>query len=254
MLAIERRNEILEKLQKEKRVVVSELSKLYGVTEETIRRDLEKLEKDGYVIKSYGGAVLNEKSSIDLPFNIRWKSNPSGKQKIADLISNEIEDGDHIILDASTTAVFIAKNIKQKRHLTVITNSIEILLELSDVQGWDIIATGGLLKSGTMSLFGKKAADSINSYNADKAFFSCKGIDLEKGATDRNDDSVVVKQSILSSAGKIYLAADSTKFGKVAFSKICSLSKVDVVVTDKKPDAEWMKTFKELGIECIYAE
>lgn len=254
MLAAERRNLILERVYEKKRVIVNELSKEFEVSEETIRRDLDKLEEDGHVTKSYGGAVLNEKSSIDLPFNIRWKSNPSGKQKIADLISNEIEDGDHIILDASTTAVFIAKNIKQKRHLTVITNSIEILLELSDVQGWDIIATGGLLKSGTMSLFGKKAEDSINSYNADKAFFSCKGIDLEKGATDRNEDSVVVKQSILSSAGKIYLVVDSTKFGKVAFSKICSLSKIDVVVTDKKPDTVWLENFEELGIACIYAE
>lgn len=254
MLAAERRNLILEKVHENKKVIVSELSREFDVSEETIRRDLDKLAEDGHVTKSYGGAVLNEKSSIDLPFNIRWKSNPQGKQKIADMISGEIEDGDHIILDASTTAVFIAKSIKQKKHLTVITNSIEILLELSDVSGWDIIATGGLLKTGAMSLFGKKAADSISSYNADKAFFSCKGIDLEKGATDRNDDSVDVKQSMLDSAGKIYLAVDSTKFGKVAFSRICGLSRVDVVVTDKRPDEQWMETFKRLGIECIYAE
>mgnify|MGYP001056802772 CR=1 FL=1 len=81
-----------------------------------------------------------------------------------------------------------------------------------------------------------------------------EGIDLDKGATDRNDDSVVVKQSILSSAGKIYLAVDSTKFGKVAFSKICSLSKVHVVVTDKKPDAAWLEAFEKMGIKFIYAE
>lgn len=254
MLAAERRNLILEKVHENKRVIVNELSREFGVSEETIRRDLDKLEEDGHVIKSYGGAVLNEKSSIDLPYNIRWKSNPQGKQKIAELISEEIEDGDHIILDASTTAVFIAKNIKQKKHLTVITNAMEILLELSDVSGWDIIATGGFLKSGTMSLIGKKAIDSISSYNADKVFFSCKGIDLEKGPTDRNDDSVDVKQSMLASAGKIYLAVDSTKFGKVAFSKICSLSRVDVVVTDKKPEDRWMEAFEKLGITCIYAK
>ena len=159
MLAAERRNLILEKVHENKKVIVSELSKEFDVSEETIRRDLDKLEEDGHVIKSYGGAVINEKGSIDLPFNVRWKSNTQGKQKIAELISQEIEDGDHIILDASTTAVFIAKNIKQKRHLTVVTNSIEILLELSDVSGWDIIATGGLLKAGSMSLLGKKAAD-----------------------------------------------------------------------------------------------
>ena len=148
MLAAERRNLILEKVHEDKKVIVNVLSKEFDVSEETIRRDLEKLEEDGHVIKSYGGAVINDRSGIDLPFNVRWKANAAGKQKIAEIISHEIEDGDHIMLDASTTAVFIAKNIKHKSRLTVITNSIEILLELSDVSGWDIIATGGLLKAG----------------------------------------------------------------------------------------------------------
>ena len=133
MLALERRNIILEKLQEEKRVVVGELSAFFKVSEETIRRDLDKLEKEGIATKSYGGAVLNESNSIDMPFNVRKKENVVGKQKIAELIAAQIHDGDHIILDASTTAVFIAKALKEKSNLTVITNSIEIIIELSDV-------------------------------------------------------------------------------------------------------------------------
>ena len=213
---------------------------------------MEKLEEDGHVIKSYGGAVINEKSSIDLEFNVRWKANPQGKQRIAELISREIEDGDHIMLDASTTAVFIAKNIKQKKHLTVITNSIEILLELSDVSGWDIIATGGLLQAGSMAMLGKKAADSISVYYVDKVFLSCKGIDLEKGVMDGNDETSGVKQNMIASAGKVYLAVDSTKFGRTALSKICGLSEVDVIVTDEKPDSSWLAVFEKLGVECIF--
>ena len=114
MLALERRNLILEKLQEEKRVVVSELSELYNVSEETIRRDLDKLEHEGYAIKSYGGAVINENMSIDMPFNVRKNRNVLGKQKIAELVAGMIHDGDQIMLDASTTAVFIAKAIKDK--------------------------------------------------------------------------------------------------------------------------------------------
>ena len=105
MLAIERRNAILEKLQIERRVVVSELSELYDVSEETIRRDLDKLENDGFAIKSYGGAVINENANLDLPFNVRKNRNVLGKQKIAELISNMINDGECIILDASSTGV-----------------------------------------------------------------------------------------------------------------------------------------------------
>lgn len=252
MLAVERRKRILEKVYKEKKVIVSELSKIYDVSEETIRRDLEKLAEEGHVIKSYGGAVINEISSIDLPFNVRWKANSLGKQRIADLINREIKDGDHIFLDSSTTAVFIAKNIKQKKQLTVITNSIENLLELSDVSGWDIIATGGLLKAGSMSLLGKKAAESIECYNADKIFFSCKGFDVERGVTDGTEEMGSIKQSMIKASAKVYLAVDSSKFDRVAFCNICKLSRLDVVVTDKRPSERWMNAFAEHGIECIY--
>ena len=114
MLALERRNLILEKLQEEKRVVVSELSQLYNVSEETIRRDLDKLEKEGLATKSYGGAVINEDVGIDLPFNIRKNQNVQGKQKMAEIAASMVNDGDHIFLDASTTAVFVAKALKEK--------------------------------------------------------------------------------------------------------------------------------------------
>ncbi len=252
MLAVERRKLILEKVHAQKKVIVSELSKEFDVSEETIRRDLDKLADEGHVIKSYGGAVINEIGSIDLPFNVRWKANSVGKQKIADLINREIKDGDHIFLDASTTAVFIAKNIKQKKHLTVITNSIENLLELSDVSGWDIISTGGLLKAGSMSLLGRRATESIERYNADKVFLSCKGVDILKGVTEGKDETGSIKQSMIEAAKKVYLTVDSSKFDKVAFSTICPLSRIDVVVTDKRPDTKWMEAFKKLNIECIY--
>ena len=105
MLAIERRNIILEQLQREKRVLVSELSTGFNVSEETIRRDLEKLSEDGFVIKTYGGAVLNENNYVDLPFVIRKNTNVAEKQEIGKLISTLIQDGEHIMLDFSSTAV-----------------------------------------------------------------------------------------------------------------------------------------------------
>ncbi len=253
MLAVERRNLILDKIQENGKVIVNELSKEFDVSEETIRRDLEKLSDEGHVIKSYGGAVINDKSSIDLPFNVRKKSNPQGKQKIAQLVKREISDDDHIILDASTTAVFIAKDIKEKKHLTVITNSIEILLELSDVQGWDIISTGGNLDAKSMALVGKKVNDHLRCYNADKVFFSCKGIAYDKGVTDSNCEIGNIKQEMIASANKVYLVIDSSKFGQVAFSQICSITKINVIITDKKPTQQWLDTFEQLGIECIYA-
>lgn len=254
MLALERRNLILEKLQEEKRVVVSELSQQFNVSEETIRRDLEKMEKEGLATKSYGGAVLNESTSIDMPFNVRKKENVGGKQKIAELVAQQIHDGDHIILDASSTAVFIAKAIKEKENLTVITNSIEIIIELSDVSDWNIICSGGSLKEGYLALVGPKTAEGLSSFNADKAIFSCKGIDMEKGVTDGNELFSQAKQMMMSASKEAILAIDSSKFDKVAFSRLCGAGDLDLVITDRRPEDRWMSFFEAHGIRCIYPE
>lgn len=254
MLAVERRNLILEKLQEEKKVIVSELSQEFQVSEETIRRDLDKLDKDGLAVKSYGGAVLNENTSLDMPFNIRKKNNPTGKQKIAKLVEELIEDGDHIILDPSTTAVFIAKALKSKDRLTVITNSIEVMLELSDVSDWNIISSGGTLKEGYLALVGPRAVEGLGAFNVEKVIFSCKGLDLQKGITDGNELFSQAKQTMLKSAKECILAVDHTKFGKVAFSKICDVHDINVIVTDEKPSSDWLTQFERRGIRCIYPE
>ncbi|MEE0884567.1 MAG: DeoR/GlpR family DNA-binding transcription regulator [Faecalimonas sp.] len=254
MLAIERRNAILEKLQAERRVVVSELSILYDVSEETIRRDLEKLENEGYVIKSYGGAVLNENANLDLPFNIRKNKNVVGKQKIADIISQTIHDGDFIFLDASSTAVAIAKNIKGKKGLTIITNSLEIAIELLDVPDCKVISTGGEIVSTAFGLVGHVTDKTIRSYYVDKAIISSKGFDLEKGFTDSDERHANNKRSMLESARVKILAIDSSKFDRVSFAKIGDLRDVTMIVTDAKPEDKWLKKFAEFNVECIYPE
>lgn len=218
MLALERRNLILEKLQIEKRVVVSELSQLYGVSEETIRRDLEKLENDGLAIKSYGGAVINDNSNMDMPFNIRKNRNVAGKQRIAELAAKLVEDGDHIMLDASTTGVFIAKALKQKSRLTVVTNSLEAIIEMSDVSGWDIISTGGLLKEGYLALLGGAARAGVEKYCVDKLFLSCKGVSMEYGFMDSLEIFAEVKQSMIHASQKVYLAVDHSKLTRILFA------------------------------------
>lgn len=254
MLAAERRNQILEKLHEEKTVVVSELSELFMVSEETIRRDLEKLDREGLAIKSYGGAVLNESNHVDMPFNIRKKTNMSGKQKMAGILEGLIPDGSHIIVDPSTTAVSIVKALKEKERLTVITNSIEVLVELTDVSGWNIISSGGTLKEDYLALVGPKAIECISSFHADKVILSCKGLDMARGVTDANEMFSQVKQTMLYAAAEKILAADYTKFDKVAFSKICDITDLDMVVTDVRPSDEWLAYFREKGIECLYGE
>lgn len=252
MLAIERRNAILSKLQAEKKVVVSDLSTLFDVTEETIRRDLEKLENEGLAKKTYGGAVLNESLNIDLPYIVRKKANVSGKQYIAALIGDMISDGDHIILDGSSTALFVSKHIKDKKNITVITNSVEILLELSDRKDWNILSTGGSLKEGGLSLVGYQAERMISTFHVDLAVFSSKGLDIENGVTDSNESDAQIKKLILKASKKRILAVDSSKFDKTSFTKICEISDVDMIVTDSEPGEAWVKAAQTAGVELVY--
>lgn len=254
MLAIERRNEILEKLQAEKRVVVSELSQQYQVSEETIRRDLEKLEHDGYAIKSYGGAVINENVTIDLPFNLRKKRNVTGKLKIAALVHDLVHDGATLMLDASSTAVFIAKELKDRKNLTIITNSIEIIMELFDVPDWNVISTGGIAKAGTFSLVGPQTDRMLHTYHVDLAVISCKGFDLRYGISDSDELHAQNKRTMLSCGSCKVVAVDHTKFDQMAFAQIAGVSELGMVITDQRPTEEWISALDENGVKCVWPE
>ena len=179
MLAIERRNAILAKLNAEGKVIVADLSREFDVTEETIRRDLEKLDKEGIAKKTYGGAVINQSLNTDLPFNVRKRANVELKQNIAAKIAELIGDGDYIMLDSSSTAKFVTKYIKDRKNITLITNSVEIMFELADKEDWNILSTGGTLKKGALSLVGSSAEKMIRGFHVDLAVCSSKGLDIK---------------------------------------------------------------------------
>lgn len=252
MLAIERRNAILTKLTMEGKVIVADLSQEFDVTEETIRRDLEKLDKEGLAKKTYGGAVANQNLNTDLPYSVRKRSNVELKQHIAEKIGDMIHDGDYIMLDASSTAIFVTKYIKNRKNITLITNSVEILLELADKEDWNILSTGGNLKKGALSLVGDCAKKMINGFHVDLAVCSSKGIDISNGITDSNERDSLIKRAIFAAAEKKILAIDSTKFDKISFVKVCDFDAIDTIVTDSEPTKEWVDFLNEKEVELIF--
>ena len=251
MLALERRNAIIESLNVDGKVLVSELSKRFDVTDETIRRDIVSLEKDGFATRTYGGAISNVLPQTDLPYNIRKKVNVDEKQYIAERVASTIKDGDSIMCDASSTAIYVIRKIKQKKNITVITNSVEILLELGDKPGWTILSTGGTLKEGAFSLFGSSALKMIEDHHVNVAICSAKGIDARMGITDSNEKDAEMKRAIFSQADKRILVLDSTKFDKISFVKVSDISMVDVIATDKDPGETWNKRLSDYGIELL---
>ncbi|QSF47809.1 DeoR/GlpR family DNA-binding transcription regulator [Paenibacillus tianjinensis] len=251
MLAAERRNKIIDLVHQDKRVLVSDLSRMFEVTEETIRRDLEKLEKDGIVSRTYGGAMLNRHTNEDLPFVTRNAINTDIKRNIALKALDLINDGDTLMVDPSSTSFEFLKLLGNKNNLTVITNSINILQEFAN-SGMNIISTGGSLRHRSLSLVGPVAHDTIQRYNVDTAVISCKGVDLERGITDSNEPECELKKYMLRQAEKVVLLADHTKFNKTAFTQLVELGRIDILITDCRPPEPWLKRLAEENIEVLY--
>ena len=252
MLAIERRREIIARLTADGKVLVSELAKEFGVTEETIRRDLERLDKDGVASKTYGGAVSKQSAALDLPYNVRESVNVEQKQQLAEKLAMLIRDGDRLMVDSSSTALYVIKRIKSKKNLTIITNSVKILLELADKQDWTVLSTGGVLKKGALSLTGSSAEKMINSYHVDTAICSCKGIDISLGITDSNENDCLIKQAMLGSAERRILAVDGEKFDKKSFVKVCDIQQIDAIVTDCEPSEKWLSFCRDCDVDIVY--
>ena len=229
MLAIERKNEILGRLRNEKRVLVSELAEYYNVTEETIRRDLDKLEKEGYATKTYGGAILGNSTKTDLSYAVRNKANVEAKKVIANLVTDLIEDGDHLMIDHSSTCYFSVKKLKEKKNLTVITNSVELASEICSIESWNVYMPGGQLRPESMALSGPASYEILHTYHVDKTLFSCKGIDMEAAITDSNDLHAEVKHAMVRAAKQPILVMDSSKFDKVSFVSIAKLKEISIV-------------------------
>jgi len=253
MLAVERRNQIVEQLQLQPRVLVSELAVRYSVTEETIRRDLERLEQAGYVQRSYGGAVSCNSGKIELPNSLRRRKNAPAKTKMAQIVSGLIQDGDHLLLDDSSTALYAAKSLAaNKKRLTIITNSIDILNVLAGVRGIQAISTGGTLEEDGCGLTGYRAEETVRNYYVDYAIISCKGLDIVRGFTNSTDPSTQIKKSMMDSARQVILLADSSKLGHVAFVQIGTLQQVDILVTETDPGQAWREACQQYDVTCLY--
>lgn len=253
MKAFERRELIINMLYRHKKVYVADLAQQFEVSEETIRRDLEKLDQEGIVKKSYGGAVLNIHTNEDPSYSHRHSVNIEEKRMIAANVLDLINDGDSLMTDTSSTAFEALKRIiEAKANLTIITNSLVVLSEFQH-SGQKLICTGGVLGSETNSFVGPNAAHTIQKYNVDVALFSCKAISMTGEISDSNEEESELKVLMQQQANKVILLVDHTKFDRIAFVKLFSFRKVDYIVTDTKPSDEWISFLRRHQVSLIYS-
>ena len=253
MLPNHRRDKILEFLQEDGSAKVLDLAKLFKVTEVTIRQDLEKLEKEGLIVRGHGGAFLKDVTNQVKGFTLSHQENLDKKELIAKKSLEFIESGDTIILDSGSTTTEIAKKLKGMKQLTVITNALNIALMLVAEPGIDVIVTGGEFKPPTLSLTGEKAADFFKGLNVQKLFLATAGISLKAGLTYPSISDLVVKKAMIEAAETTYLVADSTKIGKTALASLGALSLINYIITDPDIDEKYMQIFRDHEIELIIA-
>ena len=254
MLAIQRREKIVELLKEDGSAKVIDLARIFKVTEVTVRQDLEKLEKDGVLIREHGGAFLKNIKDQVSSISVANHDNLDKKELIAAKCLDFIENGDTIILDSGSTTTEIAKKLKGNRHCTIITNALNIALMLGAEPGFDVIMTGGEFKPPTLSLTGQKAADFFKGINVQKLFLATAGLNLKSGLTYPSISDIVVKKAMIDAAETTYLVADSTKFGKTAFASLGALSLIDYVITDAAIEEKHKNIFQENEIELIIAD
>lgn len=253
MFALERQKKILEMLAEEGAVTVSKLSSILSVTEETVRRDLEKLEKQEALRRTHGGAVPIDESTYELSLEKRKSTNIEAKKALAETALLHIVSGDTVFLDASTTTFFIAKGLKKLKNITVITNSLRVIAELSGNEGIKTIAVGGIV-SDNQSFVGSLAEKSImENFVANKMFFSSKGITADGGILESNEKECGIKQRMIENAGTKYYICDSSKVGRIGFVKLAAFEDIDYFITDANLSDGLKDKLKDSNVNVIKA-
>jgi len=253
MLPIARKNKIKELILEKKSVTVAELTILFKVTEETIRRDLKQLEEDGLLTRTYGGAFISEGVQNDVNVNLREHIHVEGKRKIAAKCISVIKNGDSIFLDASTTSLVIASMLDDKK-LTVVTNSIKVVNTLSDNPNINIVVIGGTLSPSSLSNVGRSAEYTMEHYFFDTAFISCRSVSMQHGITDSNEQQAGIRKLAAEHANNVFLIADYTKFDKTSFARICDFDKINSIVVDKSLSSDWKHFLGEQNITLYECE
>ena len=253
MIPASRRTAIKDYIIEKKSITVTELSGIFNVTDETIRKDLKFLEEQGVLVKTYGGAFIQEGTLNDINVSVRVDNYKENKALIAQEAIKLINNGDSVIFDSSTTTYQIAMAAKDKR-ISVVTNSLLIGNCLVPNENIKLFSIGGELSRTHMCFFGKDTENTIKKYYADKAFVSCRSLDIEHGITDSNDDIAEIRRIILNHAKEIYLVVDHTKFNKASFVKVGNFEQITGLITDQPLDEQWLDFLNSKKIKVFVPE
>lgn len=244
-----RKSEIIDRIEKQGSVSISDLSEALRVSDMTIRRDLIELEKMSIVRRVHGGAVSFYGRSFEPPLISRSSKNINIKQRIGRFASSLVVDGDSIAIDVGSTTMELAVNLIGRQNLTIITPSLHIATLLGDESQMRVIVSGGVVRKGEKSLIGDLAYNVFREVNVDKLFLGTAGIDALAGLTEHDIQDAQVKKEMMKSAKEVFLLCDSSKFGQVAFAVFGGFKEINHLICDKAPDPDLLQKLNEENVK-----
>lgn len=255
MTTYERRQSLLDVLRKQPGLRVPELALALDVSEGTVRNDLNALERQGALTRVHGGAVLSQQDQFqNNSFLRRYKQNVAAKLAIAREVALLVNDGDSILLDASSTAYYFAKALSEHRHLRVMTNGFEVAREMAQNSSNTVILIGGIVNNESSSVTGLLSEHIIEELHIQKTFLSCSGFSLERGMTEVHLAEAQLKRKVIESSQQLFALVDSSKFGMEDLTSFARPEKINRLFTDTRLSPGWAERLKQIGIEYTICE
>lgn len=253
-MVYERRNKILQLLSQDRMIKVKDLIRMFDVSLETIRRDLEYLEKNGYINRIHGGAVAKHMSGREPEYSLREIKNYEQKRGIARAAVDLVEDGNTLAIDIGTTCLEFAKCLKGMKKVTVLTNAIPIAVELADDPDMRVIMLGGNVRGGDYATSGFLPEENMRRFNVDKFFIGIGGLTLESGFTDYIVEEANLRRHIIARSQASIALVDYSKFGVTAMNTVCDIEDMNIMVTDRLADKLMLAKIRERGVKVIVAD
>jgi DeoR family transcriptional regulator, aga operon transcriptional repressor len=251
MLVDERRQHVLALIQRDGRAIVGELSEQLGISKITIRKDLEYLQSRGLIQRSHGGALPVQSSTLfDPSLTEKQMLHAVEKTRIAAAAADLVSENQCIIIDSGTTTTAIAQALRRFKHLTIVTNAVNIAAELG-TSDFEVILTGGTLRKNSFSLVGPLAEDVLQEIHADILFLGVDGFDPAIGLTTPNILESRVNRAMVDAATTVVAVCDSTKFGRHSLALIVPPGQIDIIITDSALDASYRDQLEKLGVRLI---
>ncbi len=246
---IERQQEIVRLTNLQGKVSVAELSQRFGVSEVTIRSDLAVLDSKRLLVRSRGGAMVNDDLSRELSLKEKRQKHSELKQRLGRAVAALIKDDERIILDSGTTTEEVAANLREHKNLIVMTNGLNIALELSQVDKVEVMMTGGTLRKKSMSFYGAQAEQALKNYQFDKVVLGVDGFDLKTGLSTHFEAEATLNRLMCEVAREVVVVTDSSKFERRGFHLICSVMQVHTLVTDSGIPPLYVEELTRMGVQ-----